>query len=94
MLTLDQLKAMPAKTVFATGEIPNSPEGIYMTDTDEGRMLLWAAKRGGYHDWTIYIHWENMGIDFVINNGDKVTSEQNIKKLVPCEDAAFELYRF
>jgi len=93
MLTLEQLKAMPKHTIFATGIVKNSPDGIYMTNNREGDDLLWIAKRGEIHDWAIYIHWEEMGKDFVISNGDKVTANSYIKKLVPCDDSALEMYR-
>jgi hypothetical protein len=94
MLTLQELKDMKPKTVFATGIVENSPNGIYMTDHNVGGKLLWVAKRGGIHDWCIYIHWEDRGLNYVITNGDKVTNEHNIKKLVPCDDEAFKMYRY
>lgn len=94
ILTLDDLKNMEPETVFASGEVPNSPQGIYMTNNDIGRKLLWAAKRGGIHDWCIYIHWSDMGMDFVLRSGDKVMDEKNIKKLVPCDNEAFKMYRY
>lgn len=94
MLTLEKLKLMPEEEVFAEGIVPNSPDGIYMTDSNPGREMLWVAKRGRIHDWAIYIHWADNGIEFVKTQGDKVTSEQNIKKLVPCDDEAFKMYRY
>ena len=94
MLTLEQLKEMPPETVFAQGEIENSPDGIFMTDSDIGRKMIWAAKKGGVNDWAIYIHWAVRGIDYVISNGDKVTVECNIRKLVPCTDEVFKMYNY
>ena len=94
MLTLEKLKEMPAGEVFATGFVENSPEGIYMTDQNKGKQLLWAAKRGGIHDWAIYIYWADAGLSFVLSQGDKVTNEENIKKLVPCDEEAFKMYRY
>lgn len=88
VLTLDKI---PVDTIFATGKIENSPEGIYMTDSDKGRMLLWAAKRR-IEGWCIYIHWADMGLDYVLSNGDKVSSKENIQKLVPCSEEAFKQY--
>lgn len=52
-LTLEALKEMKPGTIFACGEIENSPEGIYMTDVHKGSMLKWVAKRGGIEDWAI-----------------------------------------
>ena len=93
-MNIDRFNAVPDGEVFSKGEIENSPDGIYMTDTRKGEMLKWVAKKGYGNDWGIYIHWAESGYDFVITNGDKVTSESNIKKLVPCTDELFELYRY
>ena len=93
MLTIEQLKEMPPGTVFAQGEIENSPNGVYMTDTNVGRKMIWVAKRGYIHDWAIYIHWANMGIEYIISNGDKVRDITNVKKLVPCDEEAIKMYR-
>lgn len=94
MLTLTDLKEMEKGTIFATGEIENSPEGLYMINKYQGKKLLWIAKRGGIEDWAIYTHWAENGMQFVIENGDKVKGEWNIKKLVPCDQEAFERYRY
>lgn len=94
MLTLEQLKQMPEGTVFATGVVENSPDGIYMTNNDVGRKLVWVAKRGGIEDWAIYIHWANNGVEYATHQGDKVMNKNNIQKLVPCTPEAFKMYRF
>lgn len=94
LLTLQKLKDMKPGVVFANGLTTNDPEGIYMTNEEKGRPLMWAAKRGGIHDWAIYIHWADMGLKFVVEHGDKVTGPANIKKLVPCDDEAFSMYRY
>lgn len=93
MLTLEKLKEIPPLTIIATGEIENSPEGIYMTNSDIGRKLRWVAKRGEIHDWTIYIHWADYGLLYALTNGDKIIRPDHIKKLVPCNDEAFAWYR-
>lgn len=92
-LTIDKLKDMNPETIFAEGITSNDPAGIYMTDSNISRKLYWLAKRGAIHDWTIYIHWADKGRQFVIDAGDKVTDEANIKKLVPCDDEAYKMYR-
>ncbi|HXS59740.1 MAG TPA: hypothetical protein VN703_02890 [Candidatus Sulfopaludibacter sp.] len=85
---------MPPSTVFATGVIENSPDGVYMTNDNLGKKLRWVAKRGRIHDWAIYIHWAEKEEDWIRDYGDKVTSPSNIKKLIPCDDAAFSMYRY
>lgn len=92
MLTLQQLKDMPEHTVFAHGETVNSPEGINMSN--DGRSLRWVAVRGQTHDWAIYIGIISWDDAMIASNGDKVTDEANIKKLVPCDNEAFGMYRY
>lgn len=94
VLTAQDLYKMQPGEVFATGIAENSPGGIYMTNNYLNRKLLWIAKRGQIEDWAIYINWADMGYHFVLKMGDKVASEKNIKKLVPCDDDAFSMYRY
>jgi len=91
-LTLDALKDMNPHEQFATGLTIDNPSGINMTNSDQ--LLRWVAVRGGMHDWAIYINWSYHSQDEVARNGDKITSEYNIKKLVSCTDEAFKMYRF
>jgi len=92
MLSLKQLQDMPEHTIFAHGETVNSPEGINMSN--DGRSLRWIAKRGQIHDWAIYIGIASWDDRMVASNGDKVTGKENIKKLVPCDDEAFGMYKY
>jgi len=92
MLTLDQLKAMPPNTIFATGTAFDDSEGLFMAGTN--KELRWVAELGGIHDWTIYAHFSEHDEEWVKRHGDKIHSEQHIKKLVPCDDAAFAMYRY
>lgn len=94
ILTLEKLKEMNPHTVFATGITDNSPDGIFMTNANLGKKLMWVAKRGEIHDWAIYIHWAENGEEYVRDYGDKVTSPSNIKKLVPCDEKSFSMYRY
>ena len=77
---------MPEEFVFAQGAglIPE----LYKTP------IRWVAKRGLFHDWTIYYHRAEYSYEFVESNGDKVCTEENIKFLVPCDDEAYAMYRF
>ena len=69
LLTLEMLKAMPPKTVFAVGKTVNSPEGVYMTDACFGRELAFVAERGQIHDWAIYIGWADMDLKWIEESG-------------------------
>lgn len=91
-LTLQKLKDMEPDTIFATGVTTDDPGGVNMAGT--GQNLRWVACRGGIHDWAIYVQNENWSDQRVKEMGDKVTSEANIKKLVPCDDEAFAMYRY
>lgn len=93
MLTLDKLKELPKGEIFARGETTNSPDGIYMTNERIGDKLCWVAKTGGINDWAIYTYWAEYGENYALRSGQKVGDINNIKKLVPCDDEAFNRYR-
>lgn len=92
MLTLQQLKDMEPDTIFATGETTDDPNGANMTGS--GQALKWVATRGGIHDWAIYIHTADKSEEWIKRQGDKIHNRETIKKLVPCDDEAFAMYRY
>lgn len=94
ILTIEKLESIIPGTIFARGELPNSPEGIYMTDNDRARMLRWLAVKGhGYDDWAIYCGWADQEWDEIRSNGDKVHNKDAIQKCVPCDEEVFKRYR-
>lgn len=92
MLTLGDLKAMKPNTIIGSGIEENSSEGIFMTR--DGGSLRWVAVRGGIWDWAIYCYWSDRSIEWVMAHGDKVCCKETIRKLVPCDDEAFKMYRW
>lgn len=85
MLTIDNLKELDSGAIFNTGVV---------TDPILHRKpVRWIAKRGGYHDWAIYYHFEDKSETYIAMNGEKCTTESVIKRLVPCDDEAFKMYR-
>lgn len=92
MLTLQELKDMEPHKIFATGIAIDAPGGLFMAST--GKELRWVAVRGNIHDWCIYCHFSYKSEQDVANHGDKVCMAANIKKLVPCDDEAFKMYRY
>jgi hypothetical protein len=95
MLTLKEFNKIPAGKIFATGILPNSPEGLNMVNSHQGEKLLWLAKKGyaPEGDWSIYCHWLEKGLEFVEREGDKVIMPSNIQKCVLCTDEVLKLYR-
>lgn len=91
MLTIDDLKEMQPGEIFKTGTAMDTEDGLFMVNT--GRELRWIAIRGHFHDWAIYCHFSDRDISWICSYGDKVHMEHHIKKLVPCTDEAFALYR-
>lgn len=80
--------------IFATGTVENSPDGVYMTNSDIGRKLRWVAVRGIIHDWAIYVHWaDQMDTQQVSQNGDKIQNDIHIKLLISADDSAMKMYR-
>ena len=90
-LTLTALKNMKPDTIFARGEVVDGPEGINMENS--GIRLRWLAVRGGIHDWAIYCAFGEATEQDTRDSGDKVHDSETIKRLVPCTDEAFEMYR-
>ena len=93
-LTKENFDAINHGDVFASGNLPNSPEGLYLTDSNLGKDLRWIAKKGYGHDWAIYCHWADRSDDWIKASGDKVTSKEHIRKCVPCTDEVLKLYRY
>jgi len=86
MITIGQLKEMSDGKRFATG-VGTYPEL-------HEKEVRWVAVRGdGYHDWCIYYHHSYKDEDTVAREGDKVFTEEIIKRLVPCDDEAYAMYR-
>ena len=90
-LTKENFDKTSKGEVFAFGVLPNSPEGLFMTN--DGGELRWIAKKGYGNDWAIYCHWSYKSIDWIEKHGDKVCIEKYIKRCVPCTDEVFSLYR-
>ena len=92
-LTFDEFKKLEHGKVFATGILPNSSEGILVTNN--GGKLRWVAVKEGIEDWAVYFYWaKDSSIDFVKNHGNKVTTEEYIRRCVPCSNEVFDLYRY
>jgi len=86
MLTVEILKNMTSGQIIGTGT------GTY--PELHSRPVRWVAVRGrGFWDWAIYYHLENNSVEFVRQQGDKCQTESVIKRLVPCDDEAYEMYR-
>jgi len=94
MLTNEKFMKIPAGAAIAEGELPNSPEGLYMTDFNEGAMLKWVAQKGRADDWCIYCHWDGHPSSWVRLYGDKVMLETHIRRCVPCDEKVFMKYRY
>lgn len=86
ILTLQKLKDLLPGEVFATGEL--------LEQRLHNKQIRWVAKRGGYHDWAIYYNTADKSQEEVLKNGEKVTTESVIKKLVECDEQAFKMYRY
>jgi hypothetical protein len=93
-MTLEEFNKIPDGEVFATGVLPNSPEGIYMTGEHFGESLKWIAIKGYAHDFAIYYHWFYYSEEYIKEQGQKVTSKGNILKCIPCDEEVINLYRF
>ena len=90
-LTLEIFTYLLQGEIFARGVTTDNVEGVNMSNS--GKQLRWVAVKGWREDWCIYIHWATSEFDYVSKSGDKVINEVNIRKLIPCSDEVFQLYR-
>ena len=91
-LTAEQFDKVPNGEVFAFGQTTDSADGINMSNS--GKTLRWIAKKGYANDWCIYTHLATHSLSFISQQGDKVVSEHNIRKLVLCDETVFKKYRY
>lgn len=91
-MTLIEFDEIPKGIIFATGVLPNSDEGIFMTRN--GGDLRWIAKKGHGNDWCIYCFWSSFSEDYIAKHGDKVIDKTHIMRCVPCNEDVFKRYRF
>lgn len=92
MLTVEMLNAIPKHTIFATGVLPDTEDGLFMART--GRDLRWVATTGEIGDWAIYCLFAENSVEYIKHFGDKVHDERHIKRCVPCDDEVFARYRY
>lgn len=95
MLTKKQLGEMKPNTIFAQGETTDDSRGINLATT--GITIKWVAVRGDIPDWAIYAdnpYTPQADYEGVERMGDKIHAENHIKKLVPCDEEAFKMYRY
>jgi len=85
-LTFAQLKQMEPVSIFASGT------GLY--PEVENVPIKWVAVRGGIWDWCIYYLEENESKERIKTNGHKIFTKSIIKRLVPCTEEAFNMYRY
>jgi len=110
VLTLKELKSMEPNSIFAQGTFLDSPEGCNIADTGlmvrwvavRGGIHDWAIycqNPYSMEDTTIgdTTYFGNSGVwdwQMIADQGDKITSEENIRKLVPCDNESFKMYRY
>ena len=93
MLTVEQLKEMNDEEIFAKGQFMDNEYGINVWNSDH--VMDWVAVRGTTHDWAIYYTpaYDRMLETNLALKGDKLLGEDNIRRLVNCDDDSYKMYR-
>lgn len=91
-MTYEKFKQLPYDQAFRQGETTDDADGANMQNT--GQQLRWVAKKGRIDDWCIYVGTVLWSWETILSNGDKICSKTTIQRLVPCDDAMFNAYRF
>jgi len=86
-LTLTDLKEMEPGQIIAKGQ-------SFIPEFWRNGDLKWVAVRGGAEDWALYYGLVHYDYDYIKRCGDKAFTETIIRKLVPCSDEAWKMYRF
>jgi len=86
-LTLDELREM------GPGQLIKNGKGC-IPDLWRNGDLKWIAVKGKTETWTIYYGPTPYVYQNIIKFGGKIFDEKIIRKLVPCTDEAWEMYRF
>jgi len=85
-LTYEKLEKMKPCETIATGT------GTYPEVINE--EIRWVAVRGGgCPDWAIYYLRPDETVNHIKQEGDKMFTESVIKRLVPCDEKAWGMYR-
>ena len=92
-MTFEEFKNVPNGIVFMTGVLPNSEDGLFMTNYRYGDNLRWVAIKGWASDWCVYCHWKDRSVDWISRNGDKVISKENILKCIDADEEMMKHYR-
>jgi hypothetical protein len=92
LLTKEVLDFLEPETIFATGILPDTPNGINMMST--GKNLRWVAITGNRGDWSVYCHFDKYSAQYISESGEKVYTKAYIRRCVNCTDEAFERYRY
>lgn len=83
---------IPKHTTFAVGTCFDDPSGINMTKS--GNLLLWVARKGEINDFSVYTHYLEKGIEWILKSGDKVCSTTNLTNILDCDDDVWCHYRY
>lgn len=106
ILTTEILDFLSPEEIFKKGTFLDTKEvgenNIALCCPISNKIVRWVAVRGYISDWCIFCEnphyqgteWEFCSFEDIKNRGDKLCSENSIKKLVPCTDEAFNRYRY
>jgi len=86
-LTIKKLKEMEEGQIFAKGQ-------NFIPELWKGGTSNWVAVRGGARDWALYYGRVYHDYADIKRCGDKAFTETIIRKLVPCTNEAWAMYRF
>ena len=92
-LTKERLLEMDEGQIFGIGLISNIHIWTGLLNFEEGKSLMWVAKRGAIHDWTIYAGPAENGSVWVMDYGNKIIDRKIVNDLVPHTDSGWKMFR-
>lgn len=86
------LTAIPFKTIFFRAELPNSIFGINSMICEPGRQLRIVAYKSGVNQWMMAAGPADWSWEKVRDWGNKLHSDFEIRRTLPCDDEVLKLY--
>lgn len=90
-LTIELLRRLGPKVIIDTGIAEGGPSGL--NARSRAGELRWCAVTGAGEDWAVYVGPADWNVWQVSRSGDKLYDINNVKKVVPCDEAAAGRYR-
>ena len=90
LITIEEYNKLP-EDIIRHGLISNSSTGVFMS-RDENIPLFRFVVVKRIEGWTVYLGRMSQTVTEIYFHGDKSSTEEYIRRCLPCTDEVFKLY--